>query len=297
MKCPKLSHCPNTVTKIKCLKGYYCPIGSTKVLRCSAFIECTFGTANSENWAGIIILTILLLLLLFYVAYRYKQLSCLGNIYINSKLYVPERSVSISVVLRDIAACNYFNIKCLTEKKIKMDIAFSNLTLQLKYSKRLSNTCGSFKHGELTAVMGPSGCGKTTLLNVLMGNCHGKVTGDITINNQKVENLKDYKRSIGFAPQDDIMHRLLTPREVLTYQAKLRLPGDYDDRMITDSITEILVILGLSAISDDIIGDEENRGISGGQRRRLNIGMELAADPLVLFLDEPTSGLDSSTSL
>ena len=125
----------------------------------------------------------------------------------------------------------------------------------------------------------------------------GKLLGNITINNQKVVNLKKYKRLIGLAPQDDVMHRLLTPREVLTYQAKLRLPSDYDDRNITDSVTEILVILGLSSIADEIIGDEENRGISGGQRRRVNIGMELAADPSVLLLDEPTSGLDSSTSL
>ena len=295
-KCPKLSHCPNTVTKIKCLKGYYCPIGSTKVLRCSAFVDCTFGTENSENWTGIIIIIILLLLLLIYLAYRYKQLACLANLSTNFKVYAPNRNVSNSAVLLDIVS-NNFSIKCLTEKKMKMDIGFTNLTLQLKYRKLLSNTCGSFKHGEFTAVMGPSGCGKTTLLNVLMGNCHGKVTGDITINNRNVENLKHYKRSIGFAPQDDVMHRLLTPREVLTYQAKLRLPSDYDDRIITDSITEILVILGLSSISDDIIGDEETRGISGGQRRRVNIGMELAADPSVLFLDEPTSGLDSSTSL
>ena len=174
MKCPKLSHCPSTVTKIKCVEGFSCPRGSTKGLRCSAFSNCSFGTANSENFTGIIILIILLLFLFFYVAYRYKKLACLGNISTNA--CASNKKIGISYVLHDIAACNYFNIKCLTEKKIKMDIGFTNLTLQLKYRKFLSNTCGSFKHGEFTAVMGPSGCGKTTLLNVLMGNCHGKVT-------------------------------------------------------------------------------------------------------------------------
>ena len=298
MECPKFSYCPNTVTKIKCLKGSYCPSGSTKELRCSSFSNCTFGAENGADWTGIIILIILLLLLFFYVAYRYKQLACLGNISTKAKINATNKKVTINTVLRDIASNDFSkNRKCLTEKEIKMDIGFSNLTLQLKDRKILSNTYGSFKHGELTAVMGPSGCGKTTLLNVLMGKYHGKLTGNITINKQKVENMKDYKRSIGFSPQDDIMHRLLTPREVLTYQAKLRLSSDYDDRIITDSITELLVILGLSSISDDVIGDEETRGISGGQRKRVNIGMELAADPSVLFLDEPTSGLDSSTSL
>ena len=283
------------VSKIECVKGSYCPSGSTEELRCNVFSDCTFGTANGEDWTGIIILIILILFTVVYVIYQHKQRMCKC---VKFPTRCQNKISSLKTVLRHITNNDFSeNRKCLTEKEVKIDIGFSNLTLILKGRKILSNTNGSFKHGELTAVMGPSGCGKTTLLNVLMGDCHGKHKGSITVNNQKEDNMKYYKRTIGFAPQDDIMHRLLTPREVLTYQAKLRLPSDFDDQNIYDSVTELLVILGLSSIADDIIGDEETRGISGGQRKRVNIGMELAADPSVLFLDEPTSGLDSSTSL
>jgi len=93
------------------------------------------------------------------------------------------------------------------------------------------------------------------------------------------------------------MHRHLRVKEVIFYQAMLRLPADWSDAMRRDKIAEVMDLLDLNDIKESRIGDEQVRGISGGQRKRVNIGMELVADPTVLFLDEPTSGLDSTSSL
>lgn len=92
------------------------------------------------------------------------------------------------------------------------------------------------------------------------------------------------------------MHRTLKVREVLFYQALLRLPATWLNSQKRAKVAEVLQLLDLVDIQESAIGDEEKRGISGGQRKRVNIGMELVADPTVLFLDEPTSGLDSTSS-
>lgn len=101
---------------------------------------------------------------------------------------------------------------------------------------------------------------------------------------------------VAFCPQDDIMFRDLTVKENLSLYAHLRLPKKMNHSEINQVIEDIIYILGLYPISHSIIGDEVKRGISGGQCKRVNIGMEMVADPSLLFLDEPTSGLDSTTS-
>ncbi|RMX47630.1 hypothetical protein pdam_00015147, partial [Pocillopora damicornis] len=100
-----------------------------------------------------------------------------------------------------------------------------------------------------------------------------------------------------FFLQEDIMHRSLTVKEVLIYQANLRLPSSISQEEKKRKVNEVLDLLDLARVKNTKIGDEESRGISGGQRKRVNIGMELVTDPTLLFLDEPTSGLDSTSSL
>merc|ERR1719254_100952 len=102
---------------------------------------------------------------------------------------------------------------------------------------------------------------------------------------------------LGFVPQDDIVHETLTVSEQIRFSAALRnrvgTTKDKVDRITTD----VLNVMQIEHIQNSIVGSVEERGISGGQRKRVNIGLELAAQPTVLFLDEPTSGLDSSSSL
>ena len=150
---------------------------------------------------------------------------------------------------------------------------------------------------ELVAVMGPSGAGKTTLMNALNGYT-APSAGTVLFNGTDLyANWDRFCLHIGYVPQDDIMHRDLTVGEALYFTARLRLPADFSDEEIRRRIAVVLAELGLEGTEDVLIGSPEKKGISGGQRKRVNIAMELLTDPAVLFLDEPTSGLSSVDAL
>lgn len=150
---------------------------------------------------------------------------------------------------------------------------------------------------ELVALMGPSGAGKTTLLMCLCGYLRPS-QGDVLFNGEsRYDNYARFSPFMGYVPQDDIMHRELTVRQALYYAARLRLPTDYSDAEIHQRIEKVIAQLGLEGCEDVLIGSPERKGISGGQRKRVNLAMELITDPLVLFLDEPTSGLSSEDAL
>ncbi len=150
---------------------------------------------------------------------------------------------------------------------------------------------------EFVGLMGPSGSGKTTLMNALNGYTppnHGHV---IFNGRDLYANYAEFQGAIGYVPQDDIMHRELTVGQALYYTARLRLPKDFSDAEIQKRIGEVIAQLGLEGTENVIIGSPERKGISGGQRKRVNLAMELLTDPSVLFLDEPTSGLSSEDAL
>jgi len=165
----------------------------------------------------------------------------------------------------------------------------------------LSGVSGEFRPGRMAAIMGPSGAGKTTLLNVLCGkvkNGEWKVEGSVKINGEE-RDVSELKPVMGFVPQDDIVHEHLTVRENIRYSAELRCASGTTKKEL-DKITEdVLKVLQLEAQQNITVGNRTMGagGLSGGQRKRVNIGLELAACPTLLFLDEPTSGLDSTTSL
>ncbi len=146
-------------------------------------------------------------------------------------------------------------------------------------------------NGELLAIMGGSGTGKTTLLSLLNGSIKPQ-GGSITINGHDISEPAA-KDLIGFVPQDDLLIEELTVYQNLWYTAKLCFEGmsaeDIDKRVM-----KTLKDLGLDAAKDLKAGSAINKYISGGQRKRLNIALELIREPAVLFLDEPTSGLSSA---
>ncbi|KAK3257872.1 hypothetical protein CYMTET_33056, partial [Cymbomonas tetramitiformis] len=123
-----------------------------------------------------------------------------------------------------------------------------------------------------------------------------KTDGQIYVNEKACEGLMDKKKLTGFVPQDDVMHRKLTVFENLFHSAKMRLPREIKIADIKTMVYDTIKELGLAHVTHSIIGDAKERGISGGQRKRVNIGLELVADPSLLFLDEPTTGLDATTS-
>jgi ABC-type multidrug transport system ATPase subunit len=135
------------------------------------------------------------------------------------------------------------------------------------------------------------------LLNALCGRAfYGETTGTIKVNGQN-SSIEEHRDSVGFVPQDDIVYAELTVRENFIYSGKFQLPNGTPLDDIEDLADATLASLGLSRVANSIVGDVHRRGVSGGEKKRVNIGLELMSRPRALFLDEPTSGLDSSSAL
>ncbi|MFI5219842.1 MAG: ATP-binding cassette domain-containing protein [Bacteroidia bacterium] len=149
--------------------------------------------------------------------------------------------------------------------------------------------------GNLIGIMGGSGAGKSTLLNILNGNSN-PTKGKVTINGINIhKEQKKLEGVIGYVPQDDLLIEDLTVFQNIFFSSKLCF-GNLSDHEITDKVNRLLETLGLFEIKNLKVGDSLNKMISGGQRKRLNIALELIRKPLVLFVDEPTSGLSSLDS-
>ena len=149
----------------------------------------------------------------------------------------------------------------------------------------------NLQSGQLVAIMGGSGVGKSTLLSLLNGSLKPQ-SGSITVNGHDIGE-PEAKALIGFVPQDDLLIEELTVYQNLWYTAKLCFEGISDEEL-DKKIMSVLTQLGLDAARDLKVGSPINKFISGGQRKRLNIALELIREPAILFLDEPTSGLSST---
>ncbi|KAD3337395.1 hypothetical protein E3N88_32915 [Mikania micrantha] len=160
----------------------------------------------------------------------------------------------------------------------------------------LNGITGAVNPGEVLALMGPSGSGKTTLLSLLGGRLTDPAPGGSITYNEKPYS-KFLKSRIGFVTQDDILFPHLTVKETLTYAARLRLSKTLTKPEKEKRAADVIRELGLERCQDTMIGGTFVRGVSGGERKRVCIGLEIIINPSLLFLDEPTSGLDSTTAL
>lgn len=199
-------------------------------------------------------------------------------------------------------------------KKEKVSIEFRGLSTTIKGSgsklpcfgpqediRILTGVSGKFEAGHVAAIMGTSGAGKTTFLNVLCGKIgamgNWEVTGQVFINGVE-KDLSSLKSVMGFVPQDDIVHEAMTVRENLHYSAQLRNVVETSRSRLRRITDDVLQVLQLGPQQNVVVGNRATgSGLSGGQRKRVNVGLELAACPTLLFLDEPTSGLDATGSL
>uniref|UniRef100_A0A6I8N0B8 ABC transporter domain-containing protein n=1 Tax=Ornithorhynchus anatinus TaxID=9258 RepID=A0A6I8N0B8_ORNAN len=160
--------------------------------------------------------------------------------------------------------------------------------------KILHDVEGIMKPG-LNAILGPTGSGKSSLLDVLAARKDPQgLSGEVLIDGSPQP--PNFKCISGYVVQDDVVMGTLTVRENLLFSAALRLPRSTRFREKKERVTQIIGELGLNAVADCKVGTELIRGVSGGERKRTSIGMELITEPPVLFLDEPTTGLDSSTA-
>lgn len=153
-----------------------------------------------------------------------------------------------------------------------------------------------FRKGTLTAIVGPSGSGKTTLLNFLAGRQDNsqmfRTYCNYYLNGAQITNVNQFKNIIGYVLQEDILEARNTPRQIFEYYAKLR--GYKDPKRECERVVQAMY---LQKCQDTIVGDIFHRGLSGGEKKRTSIGVELVSKPNLLFLDEPTTGLDSTTAL
>lgn len=219
-----------------------------------------------------------------------KDLGSLNGTYVNgSKI----SSSGVKVGTNDIIIIGRFKISLKGgASDLSKEAAIKAEKIVKKYSNGyigLHETSIEIPSKSLLAVMGPSGCGKSTLLKALNGDSPAS-QGRVTICGLELNENYDYiKTHIGYVPQDDIVHRELSVYKSLYYAAKLRL-SDATDEEINQKIEQVLDSLNITHIKNNLVS-----GISGGQRKRVSIAVELLTDPLVLFLDEPTSPLDPQT--
>ncbi|CAG9325641.1 unnamed protein product [Blepharisma stoltei] len=187
------------------------------------------------------------------------------------------------------------------DNRTKVQLAWNNISYVIEKdgeeTQILKGISGKANPGELLVLMGSSGAGKTTLLNILAGrvksNNNAKIIGKITANGTNIKDI-DFGYYSAYVTQEDILLPNLTPRESLTFSSRLRMPGTYQEHV--DRVNGIIQDLRLMKCADNVIGSITKKGLSGGERKRVCIGMELITDPIVLLLDEPTSGLDSFTA-
>lgn len=150
--------------------------------------------------------------------------------------------------------------------------------------------------GEVLAIMGPSGAGKSTLLDVLSARLDSSHLKGVIATNGTPIDKPNFRRMTGYVMQSDALFPLLTVRETFRYAAYLRIPGKTraEKNLIAD---DMIKLLRLEKCADTIIGNDEHRGLSGGEKRRVSIGVDIIHRPSIIFLDEPTSGLDSTTAM
>ncbi|KAL7749944.1 hypothetical protein RI367_004820 [Sorochytrium milnesiophthora] len=286
----------STPDKIEaCPQGHYCPQGSERPLPCHFIASCPVGTSSPKRVGVFGVVAVFMLFAFGFFAINSRvQRSKLRKLNKNMS-QVSLVAASAAVEGRDKYSRTLPRRSLIGKQFQTFDIQFANLGYTLPNGTQLmSNVSGELKAGRLCAIMGPSGSGKSTFVNLLTGKTK-RTKGSVSVNGMEGE-LGMYKKLIGFVPQEDIMIRELTVLDTLMHSARTRLPSSWSTAQVKAKVLETTDFLGLRHVMNNTIGDEVTRGLSGGQRKRVNIGMELVAEPSVLFLDEPTSGLDSSTS-
>ncbi|MBE9468824.1 MAG: ATP-binding cassette domain-containing protein [Bacteroidetes bacterium] len=225
------------------------------------------------------------------------------NLYLNGHIILLNRSYILTKgsAIRGsrINTIYYSDIESeFLHSKIKCKVIFTAKDVEFHF-KNSENGLHHFNFseqgGELIGIMGGSGVGKSTLLNILNGNLIPQ-KGSIKINGLDIyKNKEKLSGVIGFVPQDDLLIEELTVYQNLYFNAKLCF-DDFSEIDLQKAVIKILEDLDLLEIKDLTVGNVLNKFISGGQRKRLNIALELIREPSVLFVDEPTSGLSSMDS-
>lgn len=323
-------YCPNASTIIPCPSGSYCPEGSVKPLYCENLSVCSDRANYELNFINILI-AILASLCVTYLAVRqnYRQRKAESR----SRGQVPgssnDNTTTTTIVVPSSSSSPSPSVVPLS-LPVGLSFEFQDIDVNVPghphpyhthekpsvpHTVRiLSQVNGRIIPGSFSALMGPTACGKSTLLNILRSGgklaSHGQLkvsahyrnihdsSSSSSVQTTLISDSKELSRRIGFVPQEDILDRSLTVRELFTFNARARQPFDTSIEHINEIVYNTLADLGLLGCADTVIGGGPNSAanISGGQLKRVNIGCELVSlqRPAALLMDEPTSGLDAS---
>ncbi|CAF3080566.1 unnamed protein product [Rotaria sp. Silwood2] len=206
----------------------------------------------------------------------------------------PKTSVDlVSIPENAPATLSFHNINYIIGAKAESSKRCSkNLTLPFFKASELKqvlfDVSGKFMNG-MNAILGPSGCGKSSLLDILADRKDPKgMSGLILVDNEPRH--PSFRYTVGYVVQEDICSGTLTVRENLSFSINLRMPKEVSISEKNDCVARVISELGLEACADTRVGTEFLRGVSGGEKKRTCIGMELVLSPKILFLDEPTTG-------
>lgn len=296
--CPPGHYCPNSSVIVICPAGHFCRQQSVAPVACPPLTPCTKGTTAPVFSYAIVVFYMALLGVLCLYLWRRKRAQhppCISE----TTTGPPGVPKMYSCLIKPVKS-----------------IEFSNITAHPYESAAhpwLWPNSGEFKVGRLNAVMGSSGCGKSTLIEMLRGRVlSGVIEGSVSVCDgdghllcfeasrlyKPSKDLAQIRKLIGFVPQDDILLGELTVWENLLFSCTLKLPRfQSKSAHVSRIVGGVCKALGFdSKLQNRIVGSVEKRGISGGQRKRVSIGMEMVGLHPIIMMDEPTSGLDATAA-
>lgn len=221
---------------------------------------------------------------------------------INESFLADDDASKTNDIENQSPAKSFTEIKML-RTKAAMKLSWENVNISVKAKKGkaekmiLEDVWGETTPGETLAVLGPSGAGKTSLFYFLAGRIAAH-SADLAIEGKsyiggKIIDNQAIRKSIAYVAQEDSLHISSTPREAIYFSARLRLPKSITNDEISTLVNNYIKELGLEKCADTVIGAALKKGISGGERKRTSVAVELVVSPSIVLLDEPTSGLDS----
>ncbi|CAF0831460.1 unnamed protein product, partial [Adineta ricciae] len=283
--CPNGTYCPSSAQSIRCKNGSeFCPTGVAKPLSCPTAFVCLDGRARRTRVITSVLISVVVIIIALAICVKVYEWMTLGKQWFGKhKLNDPP---GVSDYFRKAMQSDNSPQKYI-ELHIHLDKArLRNVT---RFDpERNEGFTGRIAAGKITALMGGSGCGKSSLLETIHGRRQLRKDGSITFaDHQPLSNiLTDY---IGYVPQADIMHNDLTVFETVYYSARARRLNESKQILVND-VCFVLSKLGLGSMHNNF-----TKTLSGGQRKRVNVAIEIVACPKVILLDEPTSGLDTSS--
>ncbi len=217
---------------------------------------------------------------------------------VSDSIMQQNQTISIDITRKVNISLDHVALELETRK---YSLSINGHKMETEVKTLLKDVSAEFRHSSLSIVMGGSGAGKSTLLSVLCGRplrigTLSKLShsGRVLFNGAVVKNISTICSFVG--QSDDHLLPALTCRETLLFAAKLRLPPAWSLDEKIQRADQILITLGLKHCADTIVGTELVKGLSGGEKRRLSIGLQMITDPSILVIDEPTSGLDAFTA-